>query len=461
MRSRSLRVIQISALLIALPFLVHWLHRAENPVIAPNSETIAGADGSVAEGISPTAVDDEIGTDPTDSSSTAAEATPIATVVGRRGTLDGALAELGLEPDSRHRIIRALRDDLDLRRLSPDTGLIGWIDTAGALARLAIRAEPGTFVRVHEPLTDSPQVERVELPVVSRIEKAGGAIASSVHQALSDSSHHGHQLTLAYADIMQWDVDLLVDPRPGDEIRIIYEAQYVGEVPQDMPSFGDRASRPGQFLRIARILAASYEGNIANARAFWVDDSDGSGGYFDDDGRPLQKAFLKSPLNYRRISSKFSRNRRHPITRRVVPHHGVDFAAASGTPVVAAADGRVVSSGWDGPLGRAIRLRHGSEYVTVYGHLKGVAKGISTGAEVRQNQVIGYVGATGRATGPHLHYTLLVRGKPVDPLRFRSPSAAPLRPELLPSLDRAKAAWAPVLGSIPIVARNRDDPGHT
>ncbi len=459
MSSRSRRMIQISALLIALPFLVHWLHRAENSEVTPDA--VSETDRPLSAGVSQVAVDNEIGTDSTDSSSIAPEATPIATIVGPRGTLDGALAELGLEPDSRHRVIRALRDDLDLRRLSPDTGLIGWIDEAGRIDRLTIRAESGAFVRVHSPFTNSPQVERVELPVVSRVETAGGAIASSVHQALSDSSHHGHQLTLAYADIMQWDVDLLVDPRPGDEIRVIYESQYVGEVPQDMPSFGDRASQPGQFLRIARILAASYEGNIASARAFWVDDTDGSGGYFDDEGRPLQKAFLKSPLNYRRISSKFSRNRRHPITRKVVPHHGVDFAAASGTPVVAAADGRVVSTGWDGPLGRAIRLRHGSEYVTVYGHLKGVAKGIRSGAEVRQNQVIGYVGATGRATGPHLHYTLLVRGKPVDPLRFRSPSAAPLRSELLPSLDRAKAAWAPVLGSIPIVARDRDDPGRT
>ncbi len=459
MSSRSLRVFQIAALLIALPFLVHWLHRAESPGNTP--DTVAASDRPVSDGTSQVAANNEIETVPTDSSSLAPETTPIETVVGPRGTLDGALAELGLEPDSRHRVIRALRDELDLRRLSPDTGLIGWIDAAGTIGRLTIRAEAGAFVRVQSPLSDLPQVERVELPVVSRVETAAGAIASSVHQALSDSSHHGHQLTLAYADIMQWDVDLLVDPRPGDEIRVIYEAQYVGEVPQDMPSFGDRASVPGQFLRIARILAASYEGNIASARAFWVDDSDGSGGYFDDDGRPLQKAFLKSPLNYRRISSKFSRNRRHPVTRKVVPHHGVDFAAASGTPVVAAADGRVVSTGWDGPLGRAIRLRHGSEYVTVYGHLKGVAKGIRSGTEVRQNQVIGYVGATGRATGPHLHYTLLVRGKPVDPLRFRSPSAAPLRPELLPSLDRAKAAWAPVLGSIPIVARDRDDPGRT
>jgi murein DD-endopeptidase MepM/ murein hydrolase activator NlpD len=159
----------------------------------------------------------------------------------------------------------------------------------------------------------------------------------------------------------------------------------------------------------------------------------------------MRKTFLKSPLNYRRISSGFSRARRHPITRRVVPHHGVDFAAARGTPVVAAADGRVISAGWDGPLGRAVRLRHGSEYVTVYGHLKGFANGIRGGSEVHQNQVIGYVGSTGRATGPHLHYTLIHAGRPVDPMRFRNPPVEPLAAELRPRLARAMRVWSPML----------------
>jgi murein DD-endopeptidase MepM/ murein hydrolase activator NlpD len=135
------------------------------------------------------------------------------------------------------------------------------------------------------------------------------------------------------------------------------------------------------------------------------------------------------------------------VTRKVVPHHGVDFAAAPGTPVVAAADGRVFEAGWQGALGRAIRVRHGSEYVTVYGHLQGFARGIRAGAEVRQNQVIGFVGSTGRATGPHLHYTLLHRETPVDPLRFRNPPVEPLPADLMPSFERARMAWGPMLGT--------------
>ena len=132
-----------------------------------------------------------------------------------------------------------------------------------------------------------------------------------------------------------------------------------------------------------------------------------------------------------------------------MPHHGVDFAAPSGTPVVASADGRVASAGWDGPLGRAVRIRHGSSYVTVYGHLKSFADGIRGGVEVRQNQVIGYVGSTGRATGPHLHYTLIERGTPVDPMRFDNPPADSLPEALGPNLAAAVRSWSPFLaGSV-------------
>ena len=151
---------------------------------------------------------------------------------------------------------------------------------------------------------------------------------------------------------------------------------------------------------------------------------------------------------------RFSKARRHPVTRKVVPHHGVDFAADAGTPVVAAADGRVVAVGWEGALGRAVRIRHNGEIVTVYGHLRGFGEGIRRGAEVRQNQVIGYVGSTGRATGPHLHYTLLQRGRPIDPMGFRSPPVEGLPESLRPQLQLVKGRWEPILRSESIAGRS-------
>jgi murein DD-endopeptidase MepM/ murein hydrolase activator NlpD len=275
-----------------------------------------------------------------------------------------------------------------------------------------------------------------------------GVVESSVAQALANAPH-GTLLTTAFADVFQWDVDLLVEPRPGDRVKLVYETRNLGPLPADLPAFGGAVDESGQELPPGRILAASYSGRIAEAIAFWVSDDDGAGGYYDAEGRPLKKTFLKSPLNYRRISSGFSHARRNPVTRKVVPHHGVDFAAAPGTPVVSTADGRVVSAGWDGPLGRAVRIRHGSEYVTIYGHLKGFARGIRAGVEVRQNQVIGYVGSSGRATGPHLHYSMIRSRQAINPLRFENPPSEPLPPRLRPQLELVQRRWSPVLDGSP------------
>ncbi len=366
--------------------------------------------------------------------------------LGRGGTLAGALARLGLTPAECQPLITALRSELDLARLPPTTGLSVAVDDRGRLVTLSVRAAADHFYRVGplEAAGEQPRTERVKLPTSIRIEHASGEVQRSVRQAL-DVAQCAEELTLAFADIFQWDIDLLIEPRKGDRINLVYQLRVLGDVPPDLPPFGTAASTAGQPIGMGRILAASYDGHVAQSIAFWVQRPEGGGSYYDDRGAPLRKTFLKSPLNYRRISSGFSNGRRHPVTRRVVPHHGVDFAAAAGTPVVAAADGRVIAAGWDGALGQAIRIRHGSEYVSVYGHLMGFAPRIRAGAEVNQDQVIGYVGSTGRATGPHLHYTLMQHGRAIDPMRFRNPPAGPLAPDLLPQLDRVKRVWAPLL----------------
>jgi murein DD-endopeptidase MepM/ murein hydrolase activator NlpD len=365
--------------------------------------------------------------------------------LGRGGTLDAALADLGLGPGTRSEVIASLRSEIEVKRLPPETGVLAVSDEQGAARSVSLRAEADRFLRVGLDASGAmTRVERIEIPTSTRVRSTSGRVTSSVHQALA-ADPHGQDLTLRFADIFQWDVDLLVDPRPGDVVRVVYEVRELGELPEDVPPLGDRPDRRGDPIGVGRILAAAYDGQVARSTAYWVEGPTGDGSYFDEAGRPLQKTFLKSPLNYRRISSGFSKARRHPVTRIVVPHHGVDFAAASGTPVVAAADGRVISVGWEGPLGRAVRLRHGSEYVTVYGHLSAARRGLRAGATVRQNEVIGYVGATGRATGPHLHYTLIHRGRPIDPLRFDNPPVEALAPTLEPALARARESWGPLL----------------
>lgn len=373
--------------------------------------------------------------------------------LGRGGTLAGALERLGLSGVEANRVARALAAELDLRRLPSATGLRATLDFDGSVRSLAVRAEPGRFLRVSLAASNGPTtIESVALPTETRIQTAGGRIASSVHQALS-GAEHAHELTLAFADVFQWDIDLFIEPREGDRVRLVYGVRVLAAVPGDLPPFGDAATRAGEFIELGSILAASYDGLIVDSTAFRIDDASGIGEYYDTEGRPLRKTFLKSPLNYRRISSRFSNARRHPITRKVVPHHGVDFAAAAGTPVVAAADGRVVAAGWNGALGRSVRIRHGSEYETIYGHLHGYAAGIRGGVEVRQGQLIGFVGSTGRATGPHLHYSLVQHGRAVDPMGLRNPPVEPLADALYPRLDRAVREWMPVLdGTASVVA---------
>lgn len=375
------------------------------------------------------------------------------TALDSGGNLTASLGALGVPPEARAGIIDSIRRYVNPRRLPSGTGLSAIVDESGVPTAVALRTEPERFLRLTLPTVDSPAVrsELIRLPVVTSLETLGGVVQTSVAQAFSHSPH-GSQLTDAFADVFQWDVDLLIETRPGDAVRVVYEAQRLGEPPADLPALSGAPLAAGDFLQVGRILAARYEGTIARSAGFWIEGPAGTGGYYDDDGRPLRKTFLKSPLNYRRISSGFSSARRNPVTRRVVPHHGVDFAADTGTPVVATADGRVTSAGWNGPLGKAVRLQHGSVFSTIYGHLSGFAPGIRAGVEVRQNQVLGYVGSTGRATGPHLHYTMVRAGRAINPMTFENPAADPLATEAAWRLDEAKQRWLPVLMAIAVDA---------
>ncbi|HXV77237.1 MAG TPA: M23 family metallopeptidase [Candidatus Polarisedimenticolaceae bacterium] len=366
------------------------------------------------------------------------------TTVGRRGTLAASLDRLDVPVEHRQRLVELASESLELKRLDPRTGLLARIDGEGRWHSLSIRDEPERFLRIEiGGAAGAPAYEarRVELPVTTDVRTLSGVIDRSVAQAVAGSPH-AVPLVAAFADIFQWDVDLLVEPRKGDRVKIVYELRTLGDPPDDLPEFAGTPREPGEVLAVSRILAASYLGEVAQTHAFWVEGPDGAGDYYDVDGRPLRKTFLKSPLNYRRISSGFSRARRHPVTRKIVPHHGIDYAAAPGTPVVAAADGRVVSAGWDGALGKAVRIRHGSEYLTVYGHLRAFARGVRRGAEIRQNEVVGYVGSTGRATGPHLHYTMIHRGRPVDPRRIDNPAGEPLDASRFVELELAVRRFA-------------------
>jgi murein DD-endopeptidase MepM/ murein hydrolase activator NlpD len=199
--------------------------------------------------------------------------------------------------------------------------------------------------------------------------------------------------------IFAWQIDFARDLRRGDRYRILYE----------------RLVRPDGTAREGRVLAVELSVNNRDYHAYHFSAGDGTRDYFDRDGSSLRSAFLRAPLDYRRVSSVFTSNRLHPITGRNRPHNGVDYAASTGTPVRAAGDGTVQRAGRHGGYGNLVDIRHARGYMTRYAHLNGFAPGITPGTRVRQGDVIGYVGMTGLATGPHLHYEFHTNGRPVDP----------------------------------------------
>jgi hypothetical protein len=346
-------------------------------------------------------------------------------------TLERLLARFELPRELLSGLVRSYDGLHDHRWIRPGEPVALLADSGGALAfahwpdpvrRLLLPlplARQGDSLAACPPAAP-PSVEELEPRCERRV--VAGEIATSLYEAVL-AAGGSPQLVLAFSDIVQWDVDFLIDPRRGDRFWLLVEDDIYA---------GDWLSEP--LRREGRILAAAWQGARAEVRASWFEGC-GSQGWFDSEGRSFQKQFLKSPLNYRRISSAYG-NRRHPVTKMISLHAGVDFAAPAGTPVVAAADGVVEQAGFYPFYGNKITLKHGARYKTIYGHLKGFARGIRPGAAVRQNELIGYVGSTGRSTGPHLHYEFIDRGRSIDPLRIRNQPTEALPESCLPAHRR-------------------------
>ena len=226
------------------------------------------------------------------------------------------------------------------------------------------------------------------------------------------------QLTMALAKVFQWDIDLALDVHPGDSFSLLYEAQYVD----------------GEHIRDGAIVAAEFVNHGHHYQAIRFTGADGQTGYYTPDGRSMHKAFLRAPLEFSRVSSNFTMRRMHPITGIMKPHLGIDYAAAVGTPVWAAGDGRVTVVTGDSSEGKHIAIAHGERYLTRYLHLSGFARGLHTGEKVRQGQIIGYVGQTGLATGPHLHFEFLEGGI------HKNPGNVTIMDIPIPSSERSRFA---------------------
>lgn len=268
-------------------------------------------------------------------------------------------------------------------------------------------------------LGDSLTAYRYRKPVEVRERVSEAQIESSLWNAIT-----GNNLNIALAgdlsDIYAWTIDFF-GIQKGDGFKVYYTEQFVD----------------GECIGVGEIKAAIFHHNDSNYLAFKYDTLDFHG-YWDARGHSLRKAFLKAPLNFKRISSTFTYTRRHPIYKTVRPHTGVDYAAPKGTPVWSIGDGKVVFKAYKGGGGNTIKIKHNSVYSTAYLHLSGYAKGLNVGDHVKQGQVIGYVGSTGASTGPHLDFRVWKNDKPINPLTMESPSVEPLPEKYMSGFNTAK-----------------------
>jgi murein DD-endopeptidase MepM/ murein hydrolase activator NlpD len=217
-------------------------------------------------------------------------------------------------------------------------------------------------------------------------------------------------LTMRLAQIFQWDIDFVLDIRKGDEFYVLFEERYLDD----------------EFIGYGEILAAEFINQEDSYRAVRYVDDDGRRGYFNPEGRNMRKAFLRAPVEFSRISSNFNLRRKHPLYKRTMPHRGIDYAAPTGTPIYASGNGKIISASKSNANGNFIVVQHGEQFVTKYLHLSRFARGIRPGSRVEQGQIIGYVGSTGWATGPHLHYEFLVNGVHQNPRTVKLPDATPI-----------------------------------
>jgi murein DD-endopeptidase MepM/ murein hydrolase activator NlpD len=316
----------------------------------------------------------------------------------------------GLTPKLVNDLANALGKVFDLRTVRAGHTYTLRYDAEEHLHAVDYRVSPALAYHLIRDPAGTWKAQKDEKPLEVKVAEIGGVIGSSLYDAVKRS---GESTSLVgwFVDTFAWDLNFYTDSNAGDQFKIIVEKKLLG----------------GKLYKYGRVLAAEYKGRTGTFRAFWFQPSDGSpGGYYTEHGESIVKSLLKTPLKYVRVSSTFDRHRFHPILHTERAHLGVDYAAPLGTPVWATAPGRVSFVGPRGGAGNAVLIEHANGMSSTYMHLSRFARGLAVGQQVRQKQVIGYVGMTGLATGPHLHFSVRINGGFVDPLKLKPSREAPI-----------------------------------
>ena len=350
--------------------------------------------------------------------------------VARNATFAQLMSDHGFSPETVYQLMRASRPVYNLARLRAGNRFeLEWLED-GSLNAFCYEVDSYKYLRVDRSENGYRaelvpiDYEKRELPVV-------GTIQSSLFGTLS-ALQEKDQLALDMAEIFSWDIDFNTEIQRGDHFRLMVEKLYLDD----------------QMVRYGNILAVEFHNAGKLYTGYRFENPEGEAGYFDDLGRSLKRDFLRSPVKFSRISSRFSYRRLHPVLGKRRPHLGVDYAAPSGTRVVAAGNGRVRFRGWKGGYGNQIEIKHGNGFTTYYAHLSRFARGLRTGSKVIQGQVIGYVGSTGMSTGPHLDYRVRRNGVFVNPLTLKMKPSKPLKPAYRSAFRQVKLKWQQQLAAI-------------
>lgn len=320
-------------------------------------------------------------------------------------TLSGLLQAHGVTAPQVYRLVNGHERLKALADIRPGESFQITLDENGELS--ALRYHPSRVETVDARLLAGRwQVETHTREYLHRTRFADATINNSLFMA-GHAAGMSDNLTMQLANIFGWDVDFVQDIREGDRFRVLYEELYLD----------------GEKVGEGDILAAEFWNQGRHLAAYRYRDDDGDEAYLDANGNSMRKEFIRTPVSFSRISSRFNLGRKHPILNRVRAHRGIDYAAPRGTPIKAAGKGKVIFAGVKGGYGNVIIIKHGQRYTTLYGHMNGFAKGIRAGSRVKQGQTIGYVGMTGLATGPHLHYEFRVNGVHRNPLTVPLPKA--------------------------------------
>ncbi|HET7930461.1 MAG TPA: peptidoglycan DD-metalloendopeptidase family protein [Rhodanobacteraceae bacterium] len=344
-------------------------------------------------------------------------------------TLSEIFEAQGLSAANLASVMASGKDTGALKSLHPGDELGFQIGPKGEFQGFRYQPDSATLVTL-TAAASGLQATVTTLPVERRMHFAHGVVKGSLFAA-GEKAGLSEVMVLKLADVFKYDIDFVKDLKAGDQFTVVYDDIY----------------RNGSYTRAGDVIAAEFINNGHRYTAYRFKQADGSIAYYSQDGRPLRKALLRTPVAFTRISSRFGM-RKHPILGYTRLHKGVDYAAPTGTPIHAAGDGVIVRRGWVHGYGNFIEIKDTPKYSTAYGHMSRFAKGLHVGSHVHQGEVIGYVGQTGMATGPHLHYEVRVNGRPENPLTVTMPKPQPLDSKLMAAF---KLQIAPMVARIQMI----------